>query len=124
MHNMLVDVYAVQHPEEYGVSPKSYIRHLYALGVLLEFPGDARLYWATPESGKPIAAPPKPPLLASRGALTIAHVIDAPDDSEYQRLVREWAADTWRAHAPQHGLYRNYLAAVRAAGPLKLPRPN
>jgi hypothetical protein len=121
MHNMLVDTYAVQHPEEYGVSPKSYIRHLYALGVLLEFPGDERLYWATPASGKPVPAPPKPPLVTSRGTLTIAHALDAADDSAYQRLVREWAAETWRAYAPQHGLYRDYLAAVRAAGPLTKP---
>jgi hypothetical protein len=122
MHNMLVDVYAVQHPEEYGVSPKSYIRHLYALGVLLEFPGDQRLYWATPQSGTPVPAPPKPPLLTARGNLTIAHALKASDDAEYQRLVREWAADVWSACAPQHDLYRAYLAAVRAAGPLVLPR--
>jgi hypothetical protein len=119
---MLVDVYAVQHPEEYGVSPKSYIRHLYALGVLLEFPGDLRLYWAMPESGTPVPAPPKPPLLAPRGTRTIAHALDAPDDGAYQERVREWAADVWKAYAPQHGLYRAYLAAVRAAGPLVLPR--
>ena len=124
MHNMLVDTYAVQHPEEYGVSQKSYIRHLYALGVLLEFPGDARLYWATPQSGKPVPAPPKPPLLTSRGTLTIAGALAAADDQAYQRIVREWAEDVWRAYAPQHDLYRNYLAAVRAAGPLTLPKRN
>ena len=120
-HNMLVDVYALQHPEEYGVSPKSYIRHLYALGVLLEFPGDARLYWARPQNGPPVAAPPKPPLLTSRGRLTVAHALAAGDDHRYQLLVREWAAEVWRAYAPQHGLYRDYLAAVKAAGPLALP---
>jgi hypothetical protein len=121
MHNMLVDVYAVQHPEEYGVSAKSYIRHLYALGVLLEFPSDFRLYWATPQSGKPVPAPPKPPLLTSRGSLTIAHALNAADDAAYRKAVEEWAADVWRAYAPQHELYRNYLAAVKAAGPLVLP---
>src|SRR5476651_2317382 len=51
MHNMLVDTYAMQHPEEYGVSPKSYIRHLFALCCLIEHPGDMRLYWATPARG-------------------------------------------------------------------------
>jgi hypothetical protein len=121
MHNMLVDVYAVQHPEEYGVSAKSYIRHLYALGVLLEFPGDMRLYWATPQSGRAVPAPPKPPLLTSRGTLTVAHALAAADDDAYQRLMREWAADVWLAYAPQHDLYRGYLTAMRAAGPLALP---
>lgn len=121
MHNMLVDVYAVQHPEEYGVSPKSYIRHLYALGVLIEFPNDQRLYWTTPQSGKPVPAPPKPDLLTSRGTLTVAHALAASDDAAYQRAVREWAEDVWRAYAPQHHIYRGYLALVRAAGPLVLP---
>jgi hypothetical protein len=124
MHNMLVDVYAVQHPEEYGVSAKSYIRHLFALGVLLEFPGDVRLYWATPQHGRAVPAPPKPALLASRGTLTIAHILGAADDVKYAQLLREWAADVWRAYAPQHDLYLSYLAAVRAAGPLALPAQN
>lgn len=121
VHNLLVDVYAVQHPEEYGVSAKSYIRHLYALGVLLEFPGNARLYWATPARGRPVPAPPKPALLRSRGTLTVAHAMAAADDPAYQRCLREWAEAVWAAYAPQHDLYRRYLAEVQAAGPLILP---
>jgi hypothetical protein len=115
MHNMLVDAYAMQHPEEYGVSAKSYIRHLFALCCLLEHPGDTRLYWATPARGAPVPAPPKPPLLTSRGALTVAHPLRAADDDAYQRAIREWAADVWAAYAPQHDLARAYLAAVRQA---------
>ena len=116
MHNMLVDVYAVQHPEEYGHSAKSYIRHLSALGCLLEHPGDERLYWARPARGDPATAPPtppKPPLLTARGDLTVADVRTAGDDTEYQRLVQAWAASAWAAYAPQHRLAREYLAAVR-----------
>jgi hypothetical protein len=122
VHNLLVDTYAMQHPEEYGVSAKSYIRHLFALGCLLEHPGDDRLYWATPASGKAVPAPPKPPLLTARGTHTVAHAAAAADDAAYARAVHEWAADVWRAYAPQHDLARQYLAAVRAAGPLTLPR--
>lgn len=116
MHNMLVDVYAMQHPEEYGHSAKSYIRHLSALGCLLEHPGDERLYWARPARGDPATAPPtppKPPLLTARGELTVADVRTAGDDTEYQRLVQAWAASAWAAYAPQHRLAREYLAAVR-----------
>src|SRR5574342_1126473 len=116
MHNMLVDAYAMQHPEEYGRSAKSYIRHLTALGCLLEHPGDERLYWARPARGEPSSSPPIPPkpaLLAARGEMTIADVRGAVDDSEYQRLVRAWAASVWAAYAPQHALARDYLAAVR-----------
>jgi len=109
MHNMLVDAYAMQHPEEYGRSAKSYIRHLSALGCLLEHPGDERLYWARPSR----RAEAKPVLLAARGELTLADVRRAGDDSDYQRLVRAWAASVWAAYAPQHALARGYLAAVR-----------
>ena len=116
MHNMLVDAYAMQHPEEYRRSAKSYIRHLTALGCLLEHPGDERLYWARPTRGEPSAAPPlpsKPALLEARGALTVADVRGVRDDLEYQRVVRVWAASVWAAYAPQHALAHDYLAAVR-----------
>jgi hypothetical protein len=111
-HNMLVDVYAMQHPEEYGASPKSYIRHLSALGCLLEHPGDERLYWARPEREAP-PIPSKPPLLTARGDVTVADVRRAADDAQYQQLVRMWAENVWAAYAPQHGLARDFLAAVR-----------
>jgi hypothetical protein len=53
-------------------------------------------------------------LLAKRGDRTVADVTGVADDSEYQRLVRAWAASVWEAYAPQHALARDYLAAVRA----------
>lgn len=118
---MLVDAYAMQHPEEYGVSPKSYIRHLFALLALLEHPGDERFYWATPESGPPIPAPPKPPLLTNRGAVTVAHPLGAVDDAAYQAAVQGWAEAVWAAYAPQHQLARDYAALVSARA-LHLPK--
>ena len=115
MHNLIVDAYAMQHPEEYGRSAKSYIRHLSALGCLLEHPGDDRLYWATPREGPFPAIPPKPPPLTSRGSMTVADLRVAKDDAEFQALARAWAASVWAAYAPQHGLAREFLAAVRKA---------
>ena len=112
---MLVDTYAMQHPEEYGVSDKSYIRHLFALGALIQHPDDQRFYWATPVKGKPVPAPPKPPLLTQRGTITVAHPLAAADDAAYVQAVREWAANVWQAYAPQHELAQAYAAAVRAA---------
>ena len=113
MHNMLVDAYALQHPEEYGRSAKSYIRHLSALCCLLEHPGDQRLYWASPGSRGGPVVPSKPALLTPRGELTVADVFVAQTDSEYQTLVKRWAASVWAAYAPQHELARAYLAVVR-----------
>ena len=115
VHNLLVDAYAMQHPEEYGRSPKSYIRHLSALGCLLEHPGDERLYWATPRGGTFPAIPPRPPLLASRGRMTVADVRVAKGETEFQSLARAWAANVWAAYAPQHALAREFLEGVRKA---------
>lgn len=113
---MLVDTYAMQHPEEYGASAKSYIRHLFALCCLLEHPGDERLYWARPgpANRRPTPTPPKPALLTVRGSLTVEHPLRTVDDATYQTAVREWAANVWAAYAPQHELARTYLAAVRS----------
>jgi hypothetical protein len=114
MHNMIVDTYSMQHPEEYGRSAKSYIRHLSALGCLIEHPGDQKLYWAMPtnEGGPPI--PPKPALLQARGEITIADVRNTADDESYQRAVERWAASVWAAYAPQHQLAREFLSALAA----------
>ncbi|HUL72601.1 MAG TPA: DUF5946 family protein [Vicinamibacterales bacterium] len=117
VHKMVVDAYAMQHPEEYGRSAKSYIRHLSALGCLIEHPGDHRLYWATPsESGPPI--PPKPALLSKRGEITIADVREVADDELFQRAVEHWAASVWAAYAPQHDLAKGFLAALRRVSKL------
>src|SRR4249920_1207146 len=70
VHNLVVDTYAMQHPEAYGKSPKSYAAHLTALCASLESPGDAQLYWAIPRWLDGAVAVDKPPLLAHRGSLT------------------------------------------------------
>ena len=113
LHNMVVDTYAMQHPEEFGRSPKSYIRHLSALGCLIEHPGDEALYWARTRRGPP-AVPPKPSLLAARGEVTIADVAGEMTDADFGAAVHRWAESVWAACAPQHDLARRYLAAVRA----------
>ena len=115
VHNMVVDVYAMQHPEEYGASAKSYIRHLSALACLIEHPGDQELYWARPARWRPIPVPTKPDLIAVRGDMTVADVRAARDDAEYQALVRRWAAVVWAAYESQHRVAREYLSAVSAA---------
>src|SRR5437867_11388363 len=46
VHNLVVDTYAMQHPEEYGRSPKSYAAHVTALCCGIEHPGNQKLYGA------------------------------------------------------------------------------
>jgi hypothetical protein len=115
MHNMLVDAYAMQHPEQYGISAKSYIRHLSALACLIEHPHDDKLYWMMPTETRGPAIPDKPPLLKLRGNITIADVIGIDDDREYQAAMHHWAENVWAAYAPQHGLARAYLSALRGS---------
>jgi hypothetical protein len=113
VHNLVVDTYAMQHPEEYGRSPKSYAAHLTALGCGIEHPGDQKLYWAIARWLDRPAAVEKPPLITRRGALTIADVYARAGEDDYADLVRRWAGAVWAAYADQQKLAREWLDAVR-----------
>lgn len=113
VHNLAVDTYAMQHPEEYGRSAKSYAAHLLGLCCGIEHPGDAKLYWSIArwlDGGKLLD---KPPLLASRGRSTIPVPGDAESDAQFAARVRVWAADVWDAYADQQALARQWLAEAR-----------
>ena len=113
VHNLVVDTYAMQHPEEYGRSPKSYAAHLTALCCGVEHAGDQKLYWAISRWLDGPAAVDKPPLITRRGGVTIANVSAAAREDEYADLVRRWAREVWAAYADQQKLARTWLDAVR-----------
>lgn len=113
VHNLLVDTYAMQHPEEYGRSAKSYAAHLTALCCGIEHEGDQKLYWAIARWLDGPAAVAKPGLISVRGHLTIADVATPPSESDYPAVVRRWASDVWAAYADQQHLARTWLGAVR-----------
>ena len=112
VHNLVVDAYSMQHPEDYGRSAKSYAAHLTGLCCGVELGGDARIYWAIPRWLDGAAAPAKPPLIVSRGVLTIAHVRSARGDAEHGERVRAWAASVWEAYASQQDVARAWLRAA------------
>jgi hypothetical protein len=112
MHNLVVDTYAMQHPEGYGKSPKSYAAHLTALCVALENAGDQKLYWAIARWLDGPAALDKPALVVRRGDLTIADVRAPRTEAEYPDLVRRWARSVWTAYAAQHDLARQWRDEV------------
>ena len=117
VHNLSVDAYAMQHPDDYCVSPKSYAAHLIGLCCGVEHPGGAALYWAIPRWLDGPAAIEKPPLIAHRGDLTIAEVSDPRgEEQEHPERVRRWAQNVWAAHAAQHDLARRWLEAVGKGG--------
>jgi hypothetical protein len=113
VHNLVVDTYAMQHPEEYGRSPKSYAAHLTALCCGVEHAGDQKLYWTIARWLDGPAAIAKPALVSTRGQLTIADVSVPPSEGEYPQLVRRWASNVWAAYEDQQALARTWLAAVR-----------
>jgi hypothetical protein len=115
--NLGFDAYCMQHPEEYGLSAKSYAAHLTRLCCGGERGGEEAIYRAI--NAWLSTNPPldKPPLLATRGQMTIADLAPARDASEHNRLAREWAASVWQAYASQHDLARRWIElALSTAG--------
>ena len=119
MHNMVVDAYAMQHPDDYCKSPKSYAAHLTGLCCALEHPGDDKLYWQIQRWLDGPADIVKPPVIETRGRKNIRTATDAAD-AAYPSAVRQWASAVWAAYASQQYLARTWLAeAVRRARPIQ-----
>ena len=115
VHDLFVDAYCMQHPEEYGRSAKSYAAHLMRLCCGVEFRGDARTYAAIRRwlDGSPSVVRPEPP--AMRGTMTIVDIAGAAAD-QYADAVRAWASDVWAAYARQHVVAREWIAAANQRG--------
>ena len=116
VHRLMVDTYALQHPERYCASAKSLAAHLSGLCSILERGGsrargsDALRRWL--DGGR--ADLEKPELPARRGELTIADVRGAEGPVAYDEAVERWARSTWEAYAPLHGLARSWVEAATA----------
>lgn len=112
VHTLTVDTYALQHPGT--PSPQtvqSAAVHLVAMYFTLERGYDAaraasarrvfkerlgaELEWLEP-----------PP---SRGVLTVLDVVGAPDGPTHRDRVERWAAATWEAWSPHHGVVRGWI---------------
>jgi hypothetical protein len=113
VHNLAVDTYAMQHPDDYCRSPKSYAAHLIGLCCGLEHPDDQALYWAIPRWLNGPAALERPPIVPNRGDMTIADVRAPRGEEEYPERIRSWAREVWAAYAVQQALARRWLEAVR-----------
>ena len=116
VHNLAVDTYAMQHPEEYCKSAKSYAAHLTGLCCALEFGGEPNLYWAIPRWLDGTVQLDKPAVLPARGTMTVADVHAAAGGDAYVERVRAWAGDVWKAYATQQELARAWMQAAIAGG--------
>ena len=115
VHNLVVDAYAMQHPEEYGRSPKSYAAHLCGLCCGVEHAGDRQLYWSIARWLDGARQVDKPQLLRTRGDRTIADVAKITDAAAFADAVRAWATSVWAAYAAQHDQARRWLTLVSSA---------
>jgi hypothetical protein len=112
VHRMVVDVYALQHPERYCITAKSLAAHLCGLCELLErggsptLPNKALRAWL--DGGGPVGLV-KPELPKDRGAMTIGDVRSIQDPQAYRAAVRDWADSVWAAYRPLHGTARQWF---------------
>ena len=110
-HRIVVDVYAMQHPDRYGRSAKSFAAHLTGLCAWIDDEAATQSVNASVQrwlSGpSPIV---KPPLPSSYGAITIRDLVDAKDPVSYGEALRRWARSTWAAYASLHATARSWVA--------------
>jgi uncharacterized protein DUF5946 len=110
---LVVDAYALQHPERYCVSPTSFAAHLTGVCIAIEHRAreqvlnDAIQRWL---SRRPELTKPALPL--GRGQLTIADVLSAPDPVHHRAVVERWARGTWAAYAEVQPIARAWVRQV------------
>jgi len=114
IRRMMVDTYALQHPDDFCASAKSLAAHLTGLCAALEYPSHPTilrvlLRWL--DGGATLVRPALP---AARGALTVAEACGAPDAGTVVAAADRWARATWEAYAPLHPLARRWVAEALA----------
>jgi hypothetical protein len=115
-HRIVVDVYAMQHPDRYGRSAKSFAAHLTGLCAWLEDEAGAQAVNAAVQrwlSGpSPIERPPVP---RGYGVLTIRELVDADGPVNYGDALRRWARSTWESYAGLHATAHDWIVTAQRA---------
>jgi hypothetical protein len=121
-HRLFVDVYALQHPDEFCRSAKSLAAHLAGLCLILEHEAGAATGAAALRDWlEGPRALDKPPVPATRGAITLADLAGIDDPAAWRQALRRWAESTWAAWVDLHPLARRW-AAEALGGPLRARR--
>ena len=117
VRRMIVDTYALQHPDEFCASAKSLVAHLTGLCAAIEHRDHPNILRVLLEW---LDAPPtlvKPALPSERGRVTIVETFEATCAEQVQATADRWARSTWEAYAPLHGLARGWVAEALAYRP-------
>ena len=108
-HRLLVDTYALQHPDAYCTSAISLAAHLTGVCVAMEYLERAVLNARVQRWLSTRPALEKPPLPGARGAVTVAEVCGAGDFHAHAEALDHWARATWSAYAELHALARDWI---------------
>jgi len=113
-HRLTVDVYSLQHPNEYMRSAKSFAAHLTGIYAAMEDDATAATNRAVQQwlSGTRVLARPDHPSPQQRGTLTVIHVYEAVDPDEHLRRVREWAKSTWDVWRGYNDLAKQWVVVA------------
>lgn len=114
-HRLFVDIYALQHPDEFCRSAKSLAAHLCGLGLILEGGASAATGAATLRAwlDGPRALD-KPAVPAERGAITIADLAGIDDPAAWRAALQAWAMSTWAAWSDLHAVSREWTSEAKA----------
>ena len=115
LHRLMVDTYALQHPEQYMRSAKSFAAHLTGMCAAMETEGAQAVNQAVQQwlnGPKKIERPADVPA-GQRGEVTITYVHETSEPGEYLRRIQAWASSTWSAWASHHALAREWIALAR-----------
>jgi hypothetical protein len=110
---LVVDTYALQHPERYCASATSLVAHL--TGVCIAIEHRAREQELNEAVQRWLSRRPelvKPTLPLARGPLTIADVLVATTVNDHRAVVERWARGTWTAYAGLHEVARDWVRKV------------
>ena len=111
-HRLIVDAYAMQHPDRYGRSARSFAAHLTGLCAAMEYPDHPTLLRSLQRwlSGPRKLVRPEP--AAFRGSLTIADLDAQADPESFNRVAQEWARNTWEAYRELQPIARAWVRSV------------
>lgn len=115
-HRLFVDIYSLQHPDEFCRSAKSLAAHLCGLGLILEHGASAATGAAALRAwlDGPCALD-KPAVPADRGAITLGDLAGIDDPAAWRSALDRWAASTWEAWRGLHAVARTWIADALAA---------
>jgi len=114
-HRLTVDTYALQHPDKYMKSAKSFAAHLTGIYAAIfsedksTIDRDVQRWLSNPvQISRPEAPAPK-----QRGSLTIGHLHASDGPDQHLIRVREWAESTWMAWQEFETVAKDWIAEAR-----------